>query len=405
LMHVVTQETENDQLLDGGELGVQRKLYYRELIARFGHHLAINWNLGEENSNTDAQRKAFATYIKQLDPYDSYINVHTFPGQQSTVYSPLLGYPALDGTSLQTSISNVHSETIKWVNQSANSGRKWVVNLDEITPASTGVMPDAYDYDHDAVRKGALWGNLMAKGGGVEWYFGYSYPNNDLNAQDWRSRDHMWDLTYYALQFFRQYLPYWQMENNNALTSATDDYCLAIPGKIYAIYLPNGGNTKINLGTSDATYQVKWYNPRTGGALQNGSIQLIQNSGSQSIGYPPEDNSKDWVCLLTNTAATNNLLVAANPNRDLETVKNFTPSISFYPNPTGNEATINVILSEAMPMEISVIDVNGREITLAKSAANKSYTRNVDLSKLSPGVYLLKVKYGDKHSINRIVKY
>lgn len=32
-LHFKTQETENDQLLDGGELGPLRKLYYRELIA------------------------------------------------------------------------------------------------------------------------------------------------------------------------------------------------------------------------------------------------------------------------------------------------------------------------------------------------------------------------------------
>ncbi|NJK84721.1 MAG: hypothetical protein HC906_00800 [Bacteroidales bacterium] len=47
MMHVVTQETENECLLDVGGLDVQRKLYYRELIARFSHHLAITWNLGE----------------------------------------------------------------------------------------------------------------------------------------------------------------------------------------------------------------------------------------------------------------------------------------------------------------------------------------------------------------------
>ena len=32
-MHFKTQETENDHILDGGELGDARKLYYRELIA------------------------------------------------------------------------------------------------------------------------------------------------------------------------------------------------------------------------------------------------------------------------------------------------------------------------------------------------------------------------------------
>jgi len=34
--------------LDSGELGNERKLYYRELIARFGHHVSLE-NLGSEN--------------------------------------------------------------------------------------------------------------------------------------------------------------------------------------------------------------------------------------------------------------------------------------------------------------------------------------------------------------------
>ena len=47
-LHFKMLETENELLLDEGDLGPQRKLYYRELIARFGHHPALNWNLGEE---------------------------------------------------------------------------------------------------------------------------------------------------------------------------------------------------------------------------------------------------------------------------------------------------------------------------------------------------------------------
>jgi hypothetical protein len=95
MLHVVMQETENDQALDKGELGLLRKLYYRELIARFAHHPALVWNLGEENSNTDAQRKAFCAYIHSLDPYDHPIVCHTFPGKYDEVYEPLLGYKAL----------------------------------------------------------------------------------------------------------------------------------------------------------------------------------------------------------------------------------------------------------------------------------------------------------------------
>jgi hypothetical protein len=32
--------------------GPERKLYCRELIARFGHALALNWNIGEENTQS-----------------------------------------------------------------------------------------------------------------------------------------------------------------------------------------------------------------------------------------------------------------------------------------------------------------------------------------------------------------
>lgn len=66
-LHFKTQERENDHLLDQGDLGNERKLYYRELIARFGHNLALNWNIGEENTNTVEQQKQFADWFKLLD--------------------------------------------------------------------------------------------------------------------------------------------------------------------------------------------------------------------------------------------------------------------------------------------------------------------------------------------------
>jgi Domain of unknown function (DUF5060)/Putative collagen-binding domain of a collagenase len=296
MLHVVTQEQENDQGLDGGQLGPQRKLYYRELIARFAHHLALTWNLGEENTNTDPQRKAFCKYIKDLDPYDHPIVCHTFPGKYDQVYGPLLGYEYFDGLSLQT--TDTHALTTKWIDRSAAAGRQWFVCLDEIGPANTGVKPDADDYWHDKVRHKHLWGNLMAGGAGVEWYFGYKFPNNDLNCEDWRSRDHLWDLTRYALNFFHRYLPFTEMAHHDELTSAEDDYCFAEPGEIYAIYLPAGGTTNLDLGNSSATFTIQWYNPRTAGPLQTGSKAETAGPGPAPIGNPPSDSDKDWVALV-----------------------------------------------------------------------------------------------------------
>ena len=296
MLHIIQQETENDQGLDGGELGRQRKLYYRELIARFAHHLALVWNLGEENTNTTSQRKAFCRYIKNLDPYDHPVVMHTFPGKYEECYEPLLGYKYFDGTSLQT--NDTHNQTVKWIDRSAGAGRQWFVSLDEIGPAHTGVKPDKDDYWHDEVRDKHLWGNLMAGGAGVEWYFGYKFAHNDLNCEDWRSREHMWELTGYALEFFHKHLPFTEMSHHDELTSARNDYCFAKPGQIYVIYLPAGGTTHIDLGSSTARFSVEWYNPRAVGPLRRGSVAEVKGPGYVAIGHPPQDNNKDWVVLI-----------------------------------------------------------------------------------------------------------
>ena len=299
-MHVITQETENDQLLDGGALGDTRKLYYRELVARFGHHLAVVWNLGEENTNSDAQRKAFSSHIRSLDAFDHPIVVHTYPGQYDAVYTPLLGYPDFEGPSLQMgSMSGTHAETLEWVGRSADEGRPWFVCLDEIGPANTGVKPDADDPNHDTVRHQALWGNLMAGGAGAEWYFGYAYPHNDLDCEDWRSRETMWDQTAAALGFFHDHLPFPAMEPADDLTADGGDYVLALENAVYAVYLPQGEVLDaLDLSSATGELEVQWFDPRNGGPLQPGTIATVTAGGIVDCGLPPVDPGLDWVALI-----------------------------------------------------------------------------------------------------------
>ncbi len=293
-MHVILQETENDQAMDGGDLGPVRKLYLREMIARFAHNPAIVWNLGEENTNTLAQRKAIAQYLRDLDPYDHPIVLHTYPGQQESVYRPLLGFDALEGPSLQTGAKNVHAETIKWIDASSQTGRPWVVCSDEIGPADVGVKPDADDPTRDEVRRYVLWGNLLAGGGGCEWYFGYKYAHNDLNCEDWRSRDALWDQTAVALRFFHENLPFPEMQHADDLTSTPDAWCLAKPGEVYAIYLPGGQTTKLT--APPGRYELNWFNPRIGGKLQAGGALTVAEGKPLDLPAPPDQ--QDWVALV-----------------------------------------------------------------------------------------------------------
>jgi hypothetical protein len=307
-LHFKTQETENDLLLDNGDLGPQRKLYYRELIARFAHHHALNWNLGEENNvweerddPTQERIKAYIGFIQALDPYDHPVVIHTYPGQQQQVYGPLLGDASgLNGVSIQTEFDNVHRETLTWVRASKHAGRPWVVANDEQGHFTTGVKPDGPDSNRDAIRQHTLWGNLMAGGAGVEYYFGYQHPNNDLNCEDWRSRDLVWDDVRHALTFFQAYLPFWDMTSNDELASEAKAYVLTHPqGDPIAVYLLQGGSVRLDLTDYAGTYAVHWYDPRRGGALQTGSISRIEGGQVIAPGEPPAEADADWAILLT----------------------------------------------------------------------------------------------------------
>ena len=302
MLHIVTQETENDQLLDGGALGTERKLYYRELVARFGYHRAITWNLGEENTNSHQQRVAFAEYLSALEPYGQNIVLHTFPGQIGGIYDDLLGYPnenpitAYTGNSIQRDLENdIHGQVLKWLERSAEMNHPWVVTLDEIGPAGIGAKPDGSGNNHKTIREEALWATLMAGGAGVEWYFGYNNPHDDLDMEDWRSRDALWDYTAHAVGFFQDYLPFTEMVSADDLIPGNNDYVFARHGDTYAVYLfdPESANA---ISLPAGTYEVQWYDPRAG--TFHAGTQL-SGAGPHDLGLPPQDTGEDWALLIT----------------------------------------------------------------------------------------------------------
>jgi hypothetical protein len=329
-LHFKLQETENDDsrnansrnvptALDGGDLGIERKLYLREIIARFGYELAMNWNLGEENSQTTEQQRAMAQFIRNTDPYPHPIVVHTFPDWQDRVYPPLLGdQSALTGASLQNGWLVDHQRVFHWIRESEKAGKPWVVANDEQNPHYTGVPPDpgyaGFDgtarpqqgsrpYTLHDIRKYTLWGTLLAGGGGVEYYFGYTLPQNDLNCEDWRSRDHSWDYCRIALDFFRENkVPFWDMHCADELAGNPQNdnskYCFARPGEVYVLYLPDGGSTELDLEANSASFRVLWYNPRAGGPLMLGTVREVRGPGKVALGQPPSDAAEDWVVLI-----------------------------------------------------------------------------------------------------------
>jgi len=321
-LHFKLQETENDdhkgpganQSLDGGDCGPERKLYLRELIARFGHNLALNWNLGEENTQTTKQQKDMAQWILDTDAYGHPIVLHTYPDQQDKVYRPHLGKSSLiQGLSLQnSSVKNCHNQVVKWTRESAKAGKPWIVSFDEPGDAGFGMPPDD-SYANmaelrksgkankaptvDDVRKYTLWGTILAGGGGVEYYFGYKLPENDLVAEDWRSRNQSWDYARHALEFFRdQKIPFQDMSCRDELVGNSNydnsRYCYAKNGEVYLVYLPNGGGTDIQL-PGETRFTLAWFNPRNG---ETGKASPLKDHSLTA----PDQN--DWLAVIRKQA-------------------------------------------------------------------------------------------------------
>ena len=158
-LHFKITEGESDLLLDHGSLGNERKLYYRELIARFGHHLAMCWDLSEEIAIAADKIKGFANYFYSFDPYGNLVVVDA--GADSLLYGELTGNESIQGAALEASLDKVYSNTLYWVTQSAMSRKKWIVWNRQQNPTRSGLLPDKVDPDHDSVRQLALWGNIM----------------------------------------------------------------------------------------------------------------------------------------------------------------------------------------------------------------------------------------------------
>ena len=119
----------------------------------------------------------------------------------------------------------------------------------------------------------------------------------------------MWQQSKYALDFFRDNkVPFQDMMSsrnfNNPspvkLPSASTDWLLSLPNARRHILYRKVGNASGGTltGFPLGRYEVKWYNPRAGGALQIGSVasfDVVNSSDFMSYGEPPSTPTLDWV--------------------------------------------------------------------------------------------------------------
>ena len=299
LLQFVLGETEsaNKNWLDGGDLGTERKLFYRELVARFAHHLALKWNLSEESPFQPAELRDMAEWLRALDPYDHPISFHN-PVGVTWLFGSTIGDPSFEATSFQYKMDDAGWLVETWRANSANAGRPWVLDMDEHSPPEAGAGPD----NADDLRRRVTY-DVYFSGGHLEWYLGqYPLPiGGDTTIEDFRTRETLWDQTTIARQIVES-LPFTQMEpSDELLSNEAPGYgggeVFALAGEVYAVYLPSAIETgRLDLGSGAIGYDGVWIDPRTG--AETPAAGAFTGPGDVELGSPPHSPDQDWVLVL-----------------------------------------------------------------------------------------------------------
>jgi chitodextrinase len=311
MLHFVLAEAEegNKQELNIGPICTQsgeesgfcseRKLFFRELIARFGHHAAIQWNLSEEYEYKYAWSstlvKKFAQRIRDLDPFDRPLTVHN-QANPDTTWAPFVGDSRFTLTSFQYSGGDAGKgdEVEEWRHRTMAAGHPIPIMMDELKPIQSG--------NQALMRREVLWPTLLS-GGGIEFYM----SGIGASMNNFRDFDNIWKWGGYARKFMQDQLPFWEMESYTLsgdtrssmdnLASNASAQVFAKAGEVYAVYLPSASSPgTLDLRGVSGAFRQLWFNPRSGqleGACRN------LNAGSQvSLGTAPSGASEDWALVV-----------------------------------------------------------------------------------------------------------
>ncbi len=416
-MNLVTQDRINQLDMDEGNLGRIRKLYYRELIARYAHHLGLVWHLGEENSATTDQIKDYANFIRAWDVYN-----HPIASQANGTliahdryYEPLLGFENFEGASMQVGLvaftssdtpspaGKIHSAILKWVESSKEAGQPWVVTLDEIGHWSDGIVPDGdmRDPTNRRARREGFWGTIMAGGAGADWYYGSDpFEYNDIWAEDFTKREAFFQRTQNAVNMILENgVPYWEMSNHNDLSSHEDIWVLAKEGQVYLAYSPY--LEAFSLQLPNGAYEIRWYDAFAGGPLQEGTVLTVEVNSDNAWIFPgePIGFEQDAVALITKKRVSNTSAEETTADKqDPVLAQN-------YPNPVLDKTNISFSIPQPGNVKLDIYDTLGRKVKSVEDRFLPQGTHSylLDLSALPSGLYVYRLRIGDTERHQRFL--
>lgn len=266
--------------------------YIRYALARLSAFSNITWDLGDDlNSYRDEKwTHETGTFIHDNDPYRHLATSHPVGRKAQDRASAWFGF-----TSIQDWSRRQHEIMLEERQIQLKTGRIIPQTNEEYgyedhyplwAPKPPGdsadvlrrtawdiAMAGAYGTAGESVRRGVnIWPNT---GGG--WING-------------RGDDTMVMLKGYAhmVDFFTGF-EWWKVDPHDELVNK-GTYCLAEPGRCYAVYLPRGGKATVQL--KEGRYQASWFNPRSG------ETKPLPPAAGSAWTSPESPDGGDWALLL-----------------------------------------------------------------------------------------------------------
>ena len=285
----------NDNIVHLPKGSEDERRFIRYAVARLGAFSNITWDLGDdlEGFRDDVWTHDTGTWIKQVDPYKHLATSHPMKDVHQDRASDWF-----DFTSFQDWSREQHRYML--------SQRKKQMDTGRIIPQTN----EEYGYeDHypmwakpgsesaDVLRRTA-WDIYMAGGyqtAGETARRGTNiWPDTGGGWMNGRGDDTMTMFLGYGhiVEFFTSF-EWWNAEPHDELVDG-GNYCLAKPGEVYAVYLPNGGKVTVRLEGGD--YRAEWFAAQTGERIP---IEALAHGGAWTSNDAPDRN--DWALLIRKT--------------------------------------------------------------------------------------------------------
>jgi len=273
--------------------------YYRYAAARLAAFSNVTWDLGDDISLFRSLQWAheMGTFLRSCDPYHHLATDHPTDNNQQDRAAQWFGF-----TSFQ-----------EW----SRPQHGWMLKQREIQRQTGRVIPqtnEEYGYeDHypnwakygpptasaDNMRRigweTAMAGCYQTTGETARRGTGY-WPDTGGGWVNGRGDPSMTMLDGYArvLDFMTSF-DWWKADPHDELVDH-GAFCLAEPGKVYAVYLPRGGGVTIRVEA--ARYDAKWFDPRTG------KWTPLPAAVAPTWTSPRAPDENDWALLLMRASET-----------------------------------------------------------------------------------------------------